>query len=106
MTFAAYPMYEIPENRAAVDAWWHGLAGHLRAAAKTLDGAIPLAGDDPEPALLQALIYDQLGEPALVAHAARLALRVDPDNRMASKLLGELNGSPTRVVDVPIDVDR
>ena len=32
MTFAAYPMYEIPENRAAVDAWWHGLAGHLRAA--------------------------------------------------------------------------
>ncbi len=33
---AALPMYDLPEVRAATDAWWRGLAGHLRA--KGLDG--------------------------------------------------------------------
>ena len=29
---ASLPMYDLPELRAATDAWWRGLAGHLRAA--------------------------------------------------------------------------
>ena len=32
MTFASYPMYELPENRDAVDVWWSGLARCLRSA--------------------------------------------------------------------------
>lgn len=31
MTFAALPMYDLPEVRAATDALWAGIAGHLRA---------------------------------------------------------------------------
>ena len=80
-------------------------SGHLRAAANTLNDAVALAGSDPEPAILQAVIYEQLGEPGAAARSARLALNADPGNGYATRLLESLTGR-TRIADVPIDVDR
>lgn len=81
-------------------------AGHLRAAARTLDAALPLAKNDPEPALLQAMVYEQLGDFQQMQRSLRVALKVDPSNGFAQQMLRDHSASDTRIVDVPIDPDQ
>jgi tetratricopeptide (TPR) repeat protein len=82
-------------------------SGHLRAAVRTLDTAIDLCGNDPEPAILQAVIYEQLGDFPQAERAARVALKLDPANSFARRLLRSIdNTDETRIADVPIDPDN
>lgn len=83
-------------------------AGHLRAAARTLDTAIKLAGNDPEPALLQAMVYEELGETQLALRSARIAADVSPTSGRARALIARLstNATPTRIADVPVNPDN
>ena len=83
-------------------------SGHLRAAARTLDTAVKLAGDDPEPAILQALIYEQLGETDLAMRSARFAEAISPTSGRVRSIVNRLSGvgGGTRIVDVPIDPDN
>lgn len=78
MTLAGLPMYDLPELRAAHDAWWRGLRGHLRAAGfaelpEALDRSLPAPALWRDPALLlaQCCGYDlRLGDPPLPCYLA------------------------------------
>ena len=56
-TTASLPMYDFPEVRAATDAWWRGVAGHLRHAG---------IADVPDRLLRRDDLIEQWSDPGLV----------------------------------------
>lgn len=80
MSFAALPMYDFPELRGATDAWWTGLAGHLRAegisdVAATLDRSRRIEEQWSDPALL---FGQSCGYPVTHAYADVLRIVATP----------------------------
>ncbi len=74
--------------------------GDLDKAVQTLDRAVELSAANAEPALLQAIVYDELGDRAAAARSAQIALEIDPDNLRARGMLGSFSA---RLAEVPID---
>ena len=77
---AALPMYDWPELRAATDAWWSGLAGHLRAAG--LEGVPDHLCREIEPALVwehpDLLLAQTCGLPFVRRYRDRLRIVATP----------------------------
>lgn len=75
---ASLPMYDLPELRATTDAWWRGLAGHLRAAG--VPDVPARLQRDPAPAATEPdLLLTQIcGYPLTHALAGRVQLLGTP----------------------------
>ncbi|MFU8828292.1 MAG: tetratricopeptide repeat protein [Phycisphaerales bacterium] len=81
--------------------------GELDSAAALLDKAIERSRKDPQPAVLQAMIYHDLGRPADALRSARTAQRIDPTSTQAQLLISALSGQTgdRAIVDVPVSID-
>lgn len=74
MPLASLPMYDLAELQAETDAWWAGLAGHLRSAGVP-DAPATLARDRPAEAVLESpdlLLAQTCGYPLTHAMAGKL----------------------------------
>lgn len=80
MPLAALAMYDLPELRPATDAWWRGLARHLRAAGIAEVPAELCRDRAPEAVLADAglLLAQTCGYPLTHAFAGRLRLVATP----------------------------
>lgn len=79
--------------------------GDTQKAITTLDRAVQLATNDPEPALVQAVLLDRVGRHDDAVLAAQHALAIDPTSQEALVLATELaNGNTAfRLTEVPVD---
>ncbi|MBL8746564.1 MAG: tetratricopeptide repeat protein [Phycisphaerae bacterium] len=75
-------------------ALWQRDSGKLDAAAKTLERAVALAPNDPMPALLRGMILADMGQSTAARQAFAEALRRDPTNQEAQRLMMGLNQTP------------
>lgn len=72
-------------------AMWQRDSGKLDAAAKTLERAVALAPSDPMPALLRGMILTDLGQSSAAGQSFAEALRRDPTNQEAQRLMQGVN---------------
>ncbi len=79
--------------------------GDLDRAVKTLDRAAQLTMNDPEPLLVQAVLFERLDKHDLALQAAEQALEIDPESQEALALVTALNsGSDVlRLTEVPVN---
>ncbi len=81
--------------------------GELASAADLLDKAIERTKDDPQPAILQAMIYHDLGRFADAQRSANLAMELDPTSvhaRTIASVMSDL-ASNRSIADVPVNLD-
>lgn len=81
--------------------------GQLESAAALLDKAIERTDSDPQPAMLQAMIYHDLGRFTDALVSARIASETDPTSVQARTLVAALNQavSDRAIADVPVSID-
>ncbi|MFB3429448.1 tetratricopeptide repeat protein [Phycisphaerales bacterium ac7] len=81
--------------------------GQLESAAELLDKAIERTSADPQPAMLQAMIYHDLGRFTDALQSAQIASEIDPTSTQARTLLASLSQtvSDRAVADVPVSID-
>lgn len=80
MALASLPMYELPELRAATDAWWHGLArAFRREGISDVPDALARRPDYQQVWLSSELLFSQTcGYPLIHALAGRVQLVATP----------------------------
>jgi len=76
---------------------YHRKADKLAAAADMLEKSVQRSTDDPTPALVLAMVYQQQGKIAEARAAADTALALSPDNQRVRELVGRLGA----VADAP-----
>lgn len=76
---------------------YHRKADKLDAAAEMLEKSVQRSTDDPTPALVLAMVYQQQGKTAQARAAAETALTLGPDNQRVRELVGRLGA----VADAP-----
>ena len=81
--------------------------GQLESAVALLDKAIQRTSTDPQPAILQAMIYHDLGRFADALVSAQIAAEADPQDVQARTLVAALNQavSDRAIADVPVSID-
>ena len=77
--------------------------GDIDRALRTIDRAVSLATDDPEPALVQAVLLAEVGRHDAAQAAAAQAVEIDPDSIEARSLLAALAHGNFRLTEAPID---
>jgi tetratricopeptide (TPR) repeat protein len=81
--------------------------GELASAADLLDKAIERTTVDPQPAVLQAMIYHDLGRFADALTSANIAVEIAPHSQQAQSMAAAMAGiaRDRAIVDVPVDID-
>lgn len=81
--------------------------GELASAADLLDKAIERTQTDPQPAILQAMIYHDLGRFADALTSANIAVELDPSSKQAQAMAAAMAGiaRDRAIADVPVDID-
>ncbi len=81
--------------------------GELASAADLLDKAIERTKNDPQPAILQAIIYHDLGRFADAMRSASIAIELDPTSQQAQSLAAAMAGiaRDRAIADVPVSID-
>ena len=83
-------------------AMWQHRAGGTEEAIGTLDRGLRVSDDPGSLAVMQGVLYRDLGRQSEARRAAELALRHDPADARALDLLERLRRSGARVADVPV----
>lgn len=81
-------------------ATWQKNKGNLSGAIASLDRAIERAGEDSSPALMQAMIYKELGQTDKATRSVKLALHANPRDERAQRLLSQFESG--RLTTVPV----
>lgn len=81
--------------------------GELESAIKLLDQAIERTRSDAQPAVLQAMIYHDLGRLSDAFKSAQTAQRLDPSSTQAQLLVSAIGSQIQNraVADVPVGID-
>ncbi len=81
--------------------------GQLESAADLLDKAIDRTDSDPQPAMLQAMIYHDLGRFSDALASAKLASELDPSSAHARALVSAMSTEvrDRAIADVPVGID-
>lgn len=82
-------------------------SGELESAADLLDKSIERTSHDPQPALLQAMIFHDLGRFGDALRSAAIAGEIDPNNTQARMLTAAITSrmQDSAIADVPVDID-
>jgi Tfp pilus assembly protein PilF len=81
--------------------------GQLESATELLDKAIERTKTDPQPAMLQAMIYHDLGRFSDALESAQIAAEIDPSSVHARTLVGAMSSEvrDRAIADVPVGID-
>ena len=81
--------------------------GEMASAADLLDRAIEFSKTDPQPAILQAMIYHDLGRFADAQQSANIAIEIDPTSVHARTIASVMTNlvNDRSVADVPVGID-
>ncbi|MFG0294081.1 MAG: tetratricopeptide repeat protein [Phycisphaerales bacterium JB065] len=81
--------------------------GQLESAAELLDKAIDRTDSDPQPAMLQAMIYHDLGRFTDALESAEIAAELDPTSVHARTLVSAMSTEVRdhAIADVPVGID-
>lgn len=81
--------------------------GELASAADLLDKAIERTQTDPQPAILQAMIYHDLGRFADAQQSANIAMEIDPGSAHARTIASVMTNlvNDRSLADVPVGID-